>query len=314
MKHRTNKRARIILSVLAAFFSLILCCDIFLLIANGVVDNGARTLPSYAMEPLSNVLKKENFSEEDYAFLYRQTGVGRVALDEMRGTMSADELSKKLSEFQAALFFDGEIRHSVIAEYICHHDTMYTRSGAEFAAPVVTRKAGDVLLTSSTHTIGWAHGHAALVLKNNRMMQSATLGSPSQILSQDTKVAGLAYFNESSNFMILRLKDDVAKSLAGKFGIPAEASADEVRAHIADYAERHLAGVDYSLTVGVFSPKDQGEQPTGTQCAHLVWQAFKYFGLDIDSDGGLVVSPQDIARCGLFDVLQVYGFDPETLW
>ena len=45
----------------------------------------------------------------------------------------------------------------------------------------------------------------------------------------------------------------------------------------------------------------------GTQCAHLVWLAYAAYGYDIDSNGGLIVTPKDIAESELFEVVQIYG-------
>ncbi len=318
MKRSSHKIARRVLSGFLAFFLLLLGCDLFLIAQAATVDGRARTLPSYAKESLAPVLEKDAFSEADYDFLYRQTGLGRIAVDELKGTMSASDLSKRLSEFQDALFFEGNLTHYAIADYICYHDKLVDGNGNIVKAPILSRKPGDVLITASTHTIGWAHGHAAIMLEGGMMLQSTSIGCPSQRLPQSTNEAGISYFNESANFLMLRLKDEVALRIAaehaGELGIPEHATAEDVRVAIARLAEDRLEGIDYSLVVGVLTPKNQGETPRGTQCSHLVWQAFSYFGLDIDSDGGLVVTPQDIARCDLFDVVQVYGFDPETLW
>ena len=109
---------------------------------------------------------------------------------------------------------------------------------------------------------------------------------------------GYNWFRSGTNFMVLRLKDATA----------------EERAAIAATAEERLRGVDYSITVGILSPKDQGETPKETHCSHLVWQAFRYYGYDIDSDGGAVCTTRDIANCDLFEVVQVFGFDPIELW
>lgn len=311
---RSHKHARRFLYVLLGFFLFLLCCVIFLCVISGTVDNSSRRLPSYAQESLDAVLQKDEFSDGDYDFLYRQTGLGRIAVEELEHTMSRDALSDRLKEFQAALFFKGGIRHNTIVDGLCYHDLLIDEAGNTVTAPTMERKAGDVLVTSSTHTLGYAHGHAALMLRNNNMMQSTALGHPSERLSQSTETAGIGYFNQSTNFIMLRLKDEIALRLAGSYGIPADATADEVRALIADEAERDLVGVDYSLTVGVFSSKDQGKTPASTHCSHLVWQAFKNFGLDIDGDGGLVVTPRDLTLSDLFDVIQVYGFDPIQLW
>ena len=61
-------------------------------------------------------------------------------------------------------------------------------------------------------------------------------------------------------------------------------------------------------------PQGSGRRPYATHCSHLVWQAYKHFGYDIDSDGGPLVTCNDIARSDLLEVVQVYGFDPDALW
>ena len=38
------------------------------------------------------------------------------------------------------------------------------------------------------------------------------------------------------------------------------------------------------------------------------------FGIDLDSDGGCIVKPQDMANSPYMQVVQIYGFDPEKLW
>ena len=98
--------------------------------------------------------------------------------------------------------------------------------------------------------------------------------------------------------MVLRLKD-----------------ADEAkRAQIAETAYDRLLNIDYSVTVGILSPKDQGVTPQETHCSHLVWQAYWYYGYDIDADGGPVCTSRDIVHSDLFEVVQVFGFDPQNIW
>ena len=88
----------------------------------------------------------------------------------------------------------------------------------------------------------------------------------------------------------------------------------EERKEIASWAGNNLRGIEYSLFTGFFNAKDQSSDPKTTHCSHLVWQAFKRFGYDIDSDGGPLVTCNDIARSELLEVVQVYGFDPDELW
>ena len=51
-----------------------------------------------------------------------------------------------------------------------------------------------------------------------------------------------------------------------------------------------------------------------TSCAHLVWEAYQSTGLDLDSDGGKIVTVKDLANSEYLDVVQVYGVDPEEIW
>ncbi len=55
--------------------------------------------------------------------------------------------------------------------------------------------------------------------------------------------------------------------------------------------------------VGVPAP-----QLKGTQCAHLVWYAYKQVGIDLDSDGGILVTPYDIQNSPYLEVVQSYGY------
>ena len=88
----------------------------------------------------------------------------------------------------------------------------------------------------------------------------------------------------------------------------------EERLAIARDAEEQLKGIPYTLIVGIFMAKDQGTMPEGTHCSHLVWQAYKNAGYDIDPDGGPVVTCRDIANSPYFEIVQTYGFDPLSGW
>lgn len=92
-----------------------------------------------------------------------------------------------------------------------------------------------------------------------------------------------------------------------------EKISDETRKAVAEYAKKQLLGVPYTVFAGIFSKKNQ--QPLkGTQCAHVVWYAYKQFGIDLDSNGGCVVKPRDMANSEYMQIVQIYGFDPEKVW
>lgn len=281
MKKGTKIAFKILLGTLTAIFTLAALCATFFLICDEIAVGSARTLPSYERTDLSPILAKAEWTDDDYHELYRQTGLGKAPLDDMKND------PERILSFQDALFYEGQIEQEQIA-VTTRHDRM-----TDFSAPLIDLEDGDVIVTSTCHTFGWRNGHAALVTSGstNRVLQSFTLGEESSFGDVD-------WFYDSANFIVLRLKD----------------ATKEQRAEIARWAIEHLYCIPYSLTVGIFSPKDQGDDPQATHCSHLVWQAYYHFGYDVDSDGGPVVTSRDIANSPYLEVVQVYGFDPEKLW
>ncbi len=275
----------VLLAVLFGIIAFAALLSSALLIADAAVDASARILPSYAREDITPVLAKETWTDEDFETLYLQTGLGRSALEALQGE------DERILAFQDALFYEGAITHEEVA-ITTKRDIFADRS---YRAPIAPLEKGDVLLTSTCHSFGWRNGHAALVIepKTGTLLESVSLGTPSILTT-----FGDNWFRYGTNFMVLRLKDATA----------------EERAAIADTARERLYNIPYSLFVGFFSPKDQGETPQETHCSHLVWQAFHYYGYDVDSNGGPLCAPQDIARSDLFEVVQVFGFDPLKLW
>ncbi len=280
-RYKRKFRICIVFLVLLTLVAALLGYD---LVAEYMVEFSARVLPDYAREALSPVVQKQTLTEEDYRFLYLQTGLGKPAVDALRAE------GDTLKLYQDAFFYQGEPHHTRVSA-VTKRDRMFYRNGR---APIAPLEAGDVLVSSATHSFGWRHGHAALVLnERGDLLESVAIGLDSFITPD-----GISWFQTTANFMLLRLKD-VSK---------------EERAQIAAKAQETLVGVPYSLTVGVLSKKDQGEHPKHTQCAHIVWQALKNCGFDTDSNGGKVVVARDMARSPLFEVVQVYGFDPIELW
>ena len=87
----------------------------------------------------------------------------------------------------------------------------------------------------------------------------------------------------------------------------------DTRDDVADFVKDELMGVNYAFTVGIFSDKNPSKLKK-TQCAHLIWYAYKQFGIDLDSNGGKIVKPQDMANSPYVEVVQIFGFHPEKLW
>lgn len=267
-----------ILCILLA--SLVGLCVLFFLaagIADLATERYARVLPSYEKQDISSLLAKESWTEEDYRFLYLQTGAGKEPLDELKNS------PERIYDLQRSLFYDAEWEHEKMLA-LSYREHMTT-----FLAPIVPLKEGDILLSSSVHTLGWRNGHAALYLGGNVVIEASSPGAKSALSTQ-------SWFRNCPNFLVLRPKID-----------------KQTLHEICAYAKENLVGIDYSLFVGFFSPKDQ-EEVTKTHCSHLVWQAFMRYGYDLDSNGGNLVTAKDIAYSPLLEVVQVFGFDPISLW
>jgi uncharacterized protein YycO len=155
-------------------------------------------------------------------------------------------------------------------------------------------KNGYVLVTKATHSLGWRHGHAGIVTDadNKETLEAVLLG-------QDSMLQDINKWRNFPSFMMLKLKDASQEDL------------DE----IARFAKNNLLNVPYGLSVGFFSKKNpEPDSIKTTQCAHIVWYPFMQFGYDIDSDGTWLVTPKDIANSDLFEIVQIYGVNPDEIW
>ncbi len=295
MRRKLRLTVRIITGFFAALFAVILLGVTFLAIAEGVVDNSAYTPPLRPREDISALIRKAEWTEEDLDVLYHQTGLKRPALEALKQT------PENILLYQEALYRDYVLEHAAAA-FTTPHDQIKgyktVENGEEKIVfsyiPMAPLEDGDVIVTSSCHTFGWRNGHAAIVTDAAAYLTLECIGP-----GTNSAAGEVSWFQYAANFMVLRLKDRDA----------------EGRKEIAQFAKSHLTDIEYSILTGFFSsPKDQELEPKTTHCSHLVWQAFKYFGYDIDPDGGPVCTTRDIATCDLFEVVQVFGFDQDKLW
>ena len=236
--------------------------------------------PDYAKVDLTELLNKSALTEADYELLYRQTGLTKLGID---GYLAKGD-KEGILKTQAFFFEDYE----VITD--CFNIFTYDET-IRANAPMAELKAGDILVTSTTRVSWWRYGHAALVVngENGALVESIAPG-------MDSKVNYASSFSNLANFLILRPKAD-----------------ESIKQAVANYAIDYLIGIPYGLTVGVLSKK-YPETLKRTQCAHLVWYAYMKHGINLDSNGGSVVKPQDMALSSRVELVQAYGFDLDTLW
>lgn len=246
------------------------------LIWTGRAEPLAYTAPAAAPRDLTALLAKESWSADDYRALCAQTGLAPAALDLLRERGQLDQVPA----VQEAYFQPVSLR--------CTASSLVSRCErrAGCRARLAALEDGDILITPCSHVFGWRNGHAALVVD---AAHGVTLEAV--VLGQDSALRDVARWERIPAVAVYRLR-----------GVDAE-----TRAAIAQAAVRRLAGVPYSLTVGLLSPKRAPGAVTGTQCAHLVWEAYAAFGYDLDANGGPLVTPGDLARSPLLELKQVYG-------
>ena len=237
--------------------------------------------PDYEKQDISALLEKTDRTAEDYALLYAQTGLTAVGVEDTLAQENGRETVLKIQEH-----YFREI--TVYGRYVS--PIMYQERTAE-RATLARLQDGDILVTASTVVSWWRYGHSALVVDGagGLLVESIGVGSDSKYNATET-------FVYLPNFIVLRPKADKA-----------------VKAQVVSYARENLVGLPYFFTVGILSKKSP-KKIKRTQCAHLVWYAYQKFGLDLDSNGGGLVLPQDIANSANVEIVQIFGFHPERLW
>lgn len=275
-----RKRLRVVLLCLIVFVGSVLG-----MFQVGVVYTDTtwdRWCPDYARVEISSVLKKQTLTEADYDLLYHQTGLSKTAIDDMRFKTGGIE---RILEIQANFFTDFEVNSYWFAPFTYMDEI-------KGLATICDLKDGDIIVSSTTRVSWWRYGHSAIVSNGARRELVECIGPG--IKSKNNSAETFAYLG---NFLVLRPKIN-----------------ENIKKQIASYAQEHLIGLTYRFSIGLFSPKYVEDTIRISQCAHLVWYAYKKFGYDLDSNGGWLVKPQDMALSEHVEVVQTFGFDPDTLW
>ena len=276
MQFRTFRRIRkifLIGLIIAFLFTLLL----FL--------NEQRAVDPIKREPadLGFVLRKETLSGADYDMLFSETGLSQSCVDALWHRADKNELI--LSEQKR--FYDTP-------DFDCYILTLLTKSekiiDKQNAAVFYDLRPGDVLLTKSTHTLFYRHGHSALVLDEDTLLEAAAIGEPIQKTKADN-------WGMYPTYIQLRIKEDVAQNI--------NMSTDELGKAVADYAESTYGNASYSLFTGAFG---HGAESGEAQCAHLIADPYAHFGITASSRK-FPATPYSLIKSGAFEIIQYRGFD-----
>ena len=242
-------------------------------------DNVLLWTPDIKYQDITSIIEKEVLTEEDYITIFNQTGISPNSVDEI---LKNNDISiiKELN----TLYFD---RQEIEQKYLCFPFTTMEYNVNE-STPIVPLKDGDILVNFSTSTLDWRHGHSALVIdaENDKTIEHTLVGAQSHM-------GTISSWGKQPKFVVLRYEDE------------------EVISKVVEFAKENLIGVDYDIFVGIDGKKDKSDEKRkyASNCSHIVWQAFKSQGIDIDSNGGIFVTPNDIALSNKLKVVQIMGLD-----
>lgn len=243
---------------------------------------------------LTDLLQKEKLTDEDYQLIFQQTGLGRPAVLDLK--QNSVDFSADIEKFQQQnlekINFEQEFIFfpTTTAEQL--RDAEDKQLERRLELPPL--KAGDILLTRSTKTLLYRHGHGALVLDADRekTVEALMIGSDSDVLNVDS-------WRYYPTLLVLRPKNADEKTIK----------------QVVSYAKERLVGVPYHLLTGVIT-KDKSKlaEVDYTHCAHLVWQAYQQVGVDLDGDAGWMVTPHDLAQSDELEVVFAFGFGEDGSW
>lgn len=244
--------------------------------------------PDYPKKELAALLSSPTPDAHTTSIIYRQTGLSPASQKKLWNYPNRNFI---LYQCQNNFFADVSLEY---CENYFLTDTEKINTSSDIPAfRLMDVQDGDILISFSSHTAGYIHGHAGIVTDASKeeVLEAITPGNYSNFCL-------LSHWYNYSTCIQLRLKD-------------ADSS---TKKEIASYARQYLYQRPYNLGTGLFSHKSvdyTNEKNAGTQCAHLVWSAFAAFGYDIDADGGKLVTVPDIAHSPLLEVVQLYGINPD---
>ena len=174
-------------------------------------------------------------------------------------------------------FFFGSYQHELMKNHL----------------PFVDIQDGDILVTSTSHTFGYRHGHSGIVVDSTK-----GLTVESYTPFSDSKYDKLYTWLAFPEVMVLRLKEEYRYLIND----------------VVEYTKNYLVGVKYSLLSSTKQKITNTTKIKKTQCSHLVWAAYYAYGIDLNSDGSWLVTANDISRSPYLEVVEVKGFHYLQLW
>ncbi len=268
-----NKWVRYILKGVAVFLAAV----ILIMAVNVFTQN----VIAHIDDPFTPQYDRVTLTEQtDYETIFLQTGLGKVAAEKL---INEGKFSKIL-EAQDLFFSNDEVECLPLIKWFTREERLENE-----LIPLYDLQPGDILVTLSTHTWGWRHGHCAIVIDEYTTVESISMGV-------NSSKGHIRLWQDYSNFAVLRVKD---KTL-------------EERKEVADFTLEKLLDKPYGLLSGFGFKKapDVNSKGFSLHCSYLAWYAWNAFGIDLDSDKGRLATSYDILHSDKVEIVQLYGMDP----
>ncbi len=250
---------------------------------NPIISDPERTEFQDITHLVNKLIDGYELTEEELKIVSKQTGLSKSSILKVNEVYNYSYLYKYQEDHIKNIEYKEEFMFFGVKEEVLYKEHL----------PFVDLQPGDIMITSSNHTLGIRFGHVGLVINGTTglTLESYEPGSPSDFDFDYT-------WNHYPKIMLLRLKEEY-RHLIPKIVL---------------YAENNLIGIPYSIFASTNQKISLEDVPTTTQCAHLVWTAYKAVGIDLNSNGSWLVTGKDISRSPYLEVVEVKGYDIDILW
>ncbi len=267
-----KKWVKITVRVIAVFL-------IFIVLFTGANHFTQHYIAHYKQQFTPKYYDRVELTEEtDLKTIFLQTGLGEKTAEKM----IEDGRFKEILQAQDDFFGFYDVECNPMIKWFTREERL-----ADESYQFYDLQPGDILVTLSTHTWGWHHGHAGLVFDEFSVIESIAMGV-------DSSKENIFYWKDYAGVAVLRVKD---KTL-------------EERKAVAEFAEQNLTDRPYSLLSGLGLKKAPPLDNLKLHCSYLPWYAWQHFDVDLDSDGGRIVTSYDILHSDKVEIVQLYGMDP----
>lgn len=266
------------------FLVILLVFVIIVNVIEKISEIGDYYIVDYEKKDINEILL-EGIDEEEYITLKEQTGLGKEAVKEI---LKKDDAISILNNFQQQNFAQYNVECEYMFFPVTKGESLKDNTGSEVKLNIPEIKNGDIFFTQSTHTLFFRHGHVGLVTNadSSEVLEAMMLGTNSMY----NRVSA---WRNYPTLAILR---------------PKNLSEEEIKAVI-DYAKENLFDIEYSLTAGIFDDDENPHEISSTHCSHLVWHAYMSAGINIDSNRGRIVLPEDFLKSDELEIVWSYGIN-----